>query len=128
MTVDPSKIPPMPTDWQPQTRIPVRGDADRRFHWMREHGYRGPIDQDGHAVIEPHRATVPGSWWIALDGYGDPCVWAPTAAHPDRPDCMLWQRMVYPAVWAIFATVLPDRGACGTCTATPCDQHATLED
>lgn len=25
-------------------------DADRKFHDLRESGYRGPIDQDGNAV------------------------------------------------------------------------------
>ncbi len=50
-------VPPMPADYQP-TRSPLSRllqptlrDSDRRLFWLREHGYRGPIDQDGWPTL-----------------------------------------------------------------------------
>jgi len=43
-------VPPMPQGYRPDTRLYVTTDAQRRFFWLRENGYRGPIDMDGHAV------------------------------------------------------------------------------
>lgn len=45
-------IPVMPADYVPESRIPVTNDAGRRMWWLREHGYTGPINQDGRAVPE----------------------------------------------------------------------------
>ena len=45
-------IPPMPDDYQPDTKLPVTTDAHRRFFWLRENGWTGPIDQDGNPVEE----------------------------------------------------------------------------
>lgn len=60
-------------------------------------------------------------WWVALDGYDEPCVWAPV---PDsNPWPLLRSHGVDPIVWAYVTEGLPDRGDCPDCTAVPCPAH-----
>ncbi len=53
----------MPWNYEPErglvSRIlqPTLSDANRRVFWLREQGYRGPINQDGYPVPED---SIPG--------------------------------------------------------------------
>lgn len=68
-------------------------------------------------------AHLPGTWWIALNGDGEPSVWRP-GNTPGRPERLASRYVVDEALWAVLAAVLPDRGACARCTAEPCPDHA----
>ena len=49
----------------------------------------------------------PAGWFVALDGYGQPCIWAPGDSD-DRPVCLLIER-INPEVFAYLAPILPNR-------------------
>ena len=40
------------------------------------------------------------------------------------PTPVVEERAVNYRLWGLLAAVLPDRGGCEWCTATPCDAHA----
>jgi hypothetical protein len=47
---DVSGAPDMPADWQPRRpwwRTSPLSESERRLFWYREHGYAGPLNQDG---------------------------------------------------------------------------------
>jgi len=71
---------------------------------------------------------IPDDWWIAEGATGEPTVWAPTHANQTGcPGTVVEERAVNHRLWGLLAAVLPDRGDCEWCTATPCIVHAKSE-
>ncbi len=71
------------------------------------------------------RFEIPDEWWIAEGATGEPTVWAPPDGNPlGYPTPVVEERAVNYRLWGLLAAVLPDRGDCEWCTATPCDAHA----